>query len=88
MAAQRLGPALLDGAHGRQMAGQHAWSVLVSIGWSIFTEDVGQFYHIISCHDAIDGFAGSHFRRSCHDGCSGPWSWGNCGPDRLESDAD
>ena len=44
--AQRLGPALLNGAHGRQVAGQHAWSVLLSIGWPIFTEDVGQFDYI------------------------------------------
>lgn len=46
MAAQRLGTALLDGAHGRQMARQHVWSVFCPIGWTIFTEDVGQFDYI------------------------------------------
>ena len=47
MAAQHLGSTLLNGAHGGQMAGQHAWAVLVSIGGSIVTEDIGQFYHVI-----------------------------------------
>jgi hypothetical protein len=48
MAAQHLGSTLLDGAHGGQMAGQHASAILVSIGGSIVTQDIGQFYHVIS----------------------------------------
>ena len=48
MTAQYLGATLFDGAHGGQVAGQDARAVLLSIGRSVVTEDIGQFYHVIS----------------------------------------
>jgi len=45
LAAQRSRAALLDGAHRLEVAGQHPLAKAGAIGWTVPTEDLGQFYH-------------------------------------------